>query len=85
LTQLSPEEALSSTSTARAPANAVLLMAYGSPRSREEILPYYTHMRGGRTPTPEAMAELEARYAAIGGLSPLTEITIAQAEPVVAS
>ncbi len=58
---------------------AVLLMAYGSPRDRADILPYYTHMRGGRPPTPEAMAELERRYQAIGGRSPLTEITFAQA------
>ena len=58
---------------------AVLLMAYGSPRSTEEILPYYTHMRGGRPPRPEALAELQARYLAIGGRSPLTEITLSQA------
>ncbi|MDA8394995.1 MAG: ferrochelatase [Candidatus Dormibacteraeota bacterium] len=58
---------------------AVLLMAYGSPRSAEEILPYYTHMRGGRPPRPEALAGLEARYRAIGGRSPLTEITLSQA------
>ena len=58
---------------------AVLLMAYGSPRSRAEILPYYTHMRGGRTPSPESLAELERRYDAIGGSSPLGQITMAQA------
>lgn len=73
-----------STSTPLRPATtatgAVLLMAYGSPRDQADILPYYTHMRGGRTPTAEALAELESRYAAIGGHSPLTEITIAQAE-----
>jgi len=70
------------TSTAANPTTAtraVLLMAYGSPRNRDQILPYYTHMRGGRTPSPEAMAELESRYEAIGGHSPLTEITMAQA------
>ena len=68
--------------SARAPATAtraVLLMAYGSPSTPEEILPYYTHMRGGRPPRPEALAELEARYQAIGGRSPLTQITLAQA------
>ncbi|MGH7641809.1 MAG: ferrochelatase [Candidatus Dormibacteria bacterium] len=59
---------------------AVLLMAYGSPRSRAEILPYYTHMRRGRPPAPAALAELERRYAAIGGRSPLQEITERQAE-----
>jgi ferrochelatase len=61
------------------PTEAVLLMAYGSPRTRAEILPYYTHMRGGRPPTAGALAELERRYDAIGGSSPLQEITRAQA------
>ena len=60
-------------------AKAVLLMAYGSPRTRAEILPYYTHMRRGRPPSPEALAELERRYDAIGGSSPLPEITRSQA------
>jgi len=55
-------------------------MAYGSPRNRGEILAYYTHMRGGRPPSDEALAELERRYDAIGGSSPLQEITRAQAD-----
>jgi len=57
---------------------AVLLMAYGTPRSREEILPYYTDIRRGRPPTPELLAELTQRYEAIGGLSPLARLTEAQ-------
>ncbi|MGH7612081.1 MAG: ferrochelatase [Candidatus Dormibacteria bacterium] len=59
---------------------AVLLMAYGSPRSEAEILPYYTHMRGGRPPSPQALDELRRRYSEIGGSSPLQEITASQAE-----
>lgn len=54
---------------------AVLLMAYGTPASREEILPYYTDIRRGRPPTPELLEELTARYEAIGGLSPLKKLT----------
>ncbi len=57
---------------------AVLLMAYGTPRSREEILPYYTDIRRGRPPTPELLEELTARYEAIGGLSPLAALTESQ-------
>ena len=57
---------------------AVLLMAYGTPRTRDEILPYYTDIRRGRAPTPELLAELTARYDAIGGLSPLKQLTEAQ-------
>ncbi len=60
------------------PATSVLLMAYGTPRTPEEIEPYYTDIRRGRPPSPEALADLTARYAAIGGVSPLARITEAQ-------
>ena len=53
-------------------------MAYGSPATEADIAAYYTHIRGGRPPSPEALAELTGRYRAIGG-SPLTEITRQQA------
>ncbi len=53
-------------------------MAYGTPRSTEEILPYYTDIRRGRVPTPEQLADLTARYDAIGGISPLAARTEAQ-------
>lgn len=57
---------------------AVLLMAYGTPRSQQEILAYYTDIRRGRAPTPEQLADLVARYEAIGGISPLAARTEAQ-------
>jgi ferrochelatase len=53
-------------------------MAYGSPADEADIERYYTHIRGGRKPSDEALAELTERYRAVGG-SPLTEITKAQA------
>src|SRR5712692_4415020 len=56
----------------------VLCMAYGSPDGEGGIEPYYTHIRGGRPPSAEALAELRDRYRAVGG-SPLTAITRAQA------
>ena len=56
----------------------ILCMAYGSPSTEADIPAYYTHIRGGRTPAPEALAELTERYRAIGG-SPLTEVTRSQA------
>lgn len=59
--------------------DAVLLMAYGSPQSLEDVEAYYTHIRGGRAPSPELLTELLERYRAIGGRSPLTEITRRQA------
>ena len=57
---------------------AVLLMAYGTPAQREEVEAYYTDIRRGRPPSPELLADLIARYDAIGGLSPLTTRTEAQ-------
>lgn len=58
---------------------AVLLMAYGTPNSIEEIEPYYTDIRGGRKPSPENLKQLVERYEHIGGLTPLLGITRAQA------
>ncbi len=57
----------------------VLLMAYGTPRSLEDVEAYYTHIRGGRHPSPAQVAELQERYRRIGGRSPLLEITLSQA------
>jgi ferrochelatase len=45
----------------------VLCMAYGSPAGDGEIEAYYTSIRGGRKPPPEAVEELKGRYRAIGG------------------
>ena len=56
----------------------VLLMAHGTPRSLEELPAFYTEIRRGRPPTAAQLAELEARYRAIGGTSPLNEVTRAQ-------
>lgn len=62
----------------------ILLMAYGTPRSLEEVEAYYTHIRGGRRPSPEQVAALQERYRRIGGRSPLLEITQAQARALAA-
>lgn len=53
----------------------LLVMAYGTPYKEEDILPYYTHIRGGREPSQEALQELTDAYAALGGVSPLAKIT----------
>jgi ferrochelatase len=62
-------------STDNSTRTAVVVMAYGTPRTKEEILPYYTDIRRGRPPTEEALQDLIARYEAIGGLSPLKKLT----------
>ncbi len=56
----------------------VLVMAYGTPRDREDVAAYYTDVRRGRPPTPELLAELVARYDAIGGTFPMRAHTEAQ-------
>jgi len=62
----------------------VLVMAYGTPRDRDDIEAYYTDIRRGRPPTPEQLADLTRRYDALlanapsgasGGSFPLREIT----------
>ncbi len=59
---------------------ALLLMAYGTPGSSADIEAYYTDIRRGHPPTPAQLKELQDRYTAIGGTTPLRTITEAQAE-----
>src|SRR3954471_18861392 len=63
----------------------VVVMAYGTPASPADVEPYYTHVRRGRPPTPEQLADLRRRYDAIGGTSPLLERTREQAAGIQAA
>ena len=54
-------------------------MAYGTPATPDDVEAYYTHVRRGRPPNPEQLADLRRRYQAIGGTSPLLERTRSQA------
>jgi protoporphyrin/coproporphyrin ferrochelatase len=65
--------------------SGLLVMAYGTPASPADIEPYYTHIRRGRPPSAEQLAELTGRYQAIGGTSPLAERTRAQVDGVAAA
>jgi len=60
--------------------NAVLMMAHGTPASLDEMPEYLRLVRGGRPPSAELIEEMRHNYAAIGGRSPLTDLTMAQAE-----
>jgi len=53
----------------------VLLMAYGTPETPDQVEPYFTHIRGGRTPSVEAVEHLKERYRRVGGKTPLLQIT----------
>lgn len=61
------------------PAIGVILMAYGSPDSLDELEPYLLDIRGGRPVSPALLHEIKERYALIGGRSPLLDLTRAQA------
>ena len=56
----------------------VLVMAYGTPARREDVLEYYRDIRLGNPPSAEQLGALLARYDAIGGLSPLNARSAAQ-------
>jgi protoporphyrin/coproporphyrin ferrochelatase len=60
--------------------SAVLLMAHGTPSSLEDMPEYLRLVRGGRPPSAELVEEMKHNYAAIGGRSPLTDLTMAQAD-----
>jgi ferrochelatase len=60
----------------------VLVMAYGTPASPDDVEAYYTHIRRGRPPEPEQLADLVRRYEAIGGISPMAERTRAQVRAI---
>lgn len=55
---------------------AILLMAYGSPNRLEEVEAYFTDIRGGRTPSREAVEELTARYRRVGVPTPLLSVSM---------
>lgn len=59
--------------------SGVLLLAHGTPESLDEMPEYLRLVRGGREPSAELIVEMRHNYGAIGGRSPLTDITRAQA------
>jgi ferrochelatase len=60
--------------------NALLLLAFGGPRSLDEVEPFLTRLFRGRRPSPEQLERVTERYRLIGGGSPLPEITFKQAK-----
>lgn len=55
--------------------SAVLLTTYGSITRLDEVPAYLARIRRGRPPSPALVADMVARYRAIGGASPLAERT----------
>ncbi len=55
-------------------------MAHGAPTQVKDIPLYLKNIRGGKDSTPEVIQIIRERYEAIGGSSPLLEITRGQAK-----
>ncbi|MBS1854820.1 MAG: ferrochelatase [Acidobacteria bacterium] len=63
----------------------VLLLAHGAPERLEDVAEYLSYVRGGQPVSPRVLEEVRSRYEAIGGSSPLTKWTRAQAGAVQAT
>ena len=63
----------------------VLVMAYGGPNALAEVEPYLLDVRGFRPTPSEIVEEVKARYAAIGGRSPIRQRTEVQARALEAA
>jgi ferrochelatase len=59
---------------------AILLIAFGGPTAPEEIRPFLARVTGGISIPPERLEEVAHHYEAVGGKSPLNEITLRQAQ-----
>jgi protoporphyrin/coproporphyrin ferrochelatase len=59
---------------------ALLLLAFGGPRSLDEVEPFLTRLFKDRKPSSEQLERVKERYRLIGGCSPLPEITLKQAK-----
>src|SRR5262245_30458906 len=59
--------------------DAILLIAFGGPICPEEIRPFLERVTKGIPIPPERLEEVEHHYEALGGSSPLNEITFRQA------
>lgn len=64
---------------------AILLLAFGGPRSLDEVEPFLTRLFRGRKPSSEQLERVKERYRLIGGCSPLPEITLKQAKALESS
>lgn len=62
------------------PFDAVLLIAFGGPLGPADIRPFLANVLRGRRVAPERVEEVAHHYELFGGISPLTQLTEAQAE-----
>jgi ferrochelatase len=62
------------------PFDAVLLISFGGPQGLDDIRPFLANVLRGRRIPPERVEEVAHHYELFGGVSPLTEFTLKQAD-----
>jgi ferrochelatase len=62
------------------PFDAVLLVAFGGPQGPADVRPFLENVLRGRRVAPERIEEVAHHYERFGGVSPLTEFTMQQAQ-----
>ena len=67
-------------STVHQPFDAVLIVAFGGPGGPDDIRPFLSNVLRGRRVSPERVEEVAHHYERFGGVSPLTALTMKQAE-----
>ena len=67
------------------PFDAVLLIAFGGPQGPADVRPFLGNVLRGRRVAPERVEEVAHHYERFGGVSPLTDLTIAQARALEAA
>lgn len=60
--------------------DAVLIVAFGGPGGPADVRPFLANVLRGRRVPPHRIEEVAANYELFGGVSPLTAITLRQAE-----
>jgi len=60
--------------------DAVLLISFGGPDSMDEVRPFLANVLRGRPVPPERLEDVVHHYELLGGRSPLTALTLRQAE-----
>lgn len=60
--------------------DSILLIAFGGPEKPEDIRPFLKNVAEGRAIPPERLEEVAQHYEAIGGRSPINDLTRLQAE-----
>jgi len=62
------------------PFDAVLLIAFGGPQEPDDVRPFLQNVVRGRRIPPERLEEVARHYERLGGVSPITELTMQQAK-----